>query len=284
MQRLPGRRRRASSRCSCTSRCQRHPRRGRRCSGSRAAAGSRLRPGDLLLIFFIWYAVVRFALETLRTGNWTIGGIPTAQIVSRRPSRSGPLVVLARPAPAAGDRRADRRAAGTGRGRGRTPTRPTRTAAEAMPSTRAGRRADDGARPTAESPDAPTTGASLAPARPPSPRAPPSRLRPRSLAAAAAAAPARASTGWVARRSRGRPLLYRLLRLVARFVLFVLFRFRIRTSGQEHLPGPAATSWSGPPTAAGWTRSSSSTPCRSSRARGSSAAARRTFTARGGSG
>jgi hypothetical protein len=31
-------------------------------------------------------------------------------------------------------------------------------------------------------------------------------------------------------------ILYRFLRLVARFVIFVLFRFRIRTSGQEHLP------------------------------------------------
>jgi phosphatidylglycerol---prolipoprotein diacylglyceryl transferase len=42
----------------------------------------RLRPGDLLLIFFIWYGVTRFALEFLRTNNWTLGGIPTAQIVS----------------------------------------------------------------------------------------------------------------------------------------------------------------------------------------------------------
>ena len=32
-------------------------------------------------------------------------------------------------------------------------------------------------------------------------------------------------------------ILYRSLRLVARFVMFVVFRFRIRTSGQEHLPG-----------------------------------------------
>jgi len=31
-------------------------------------------------------------------------------------------------------------------------------------------------------------------------------------------------------------ILYRLLRLVGRFALFVVFRFRIRTSGQEHLP------------------------------------------------
>jgi phosphatidylglycerol:prolipoprotein diacylglycerol transferase len=42
----------------------------------------RLRPGDLLLVFFIWYGVVRFALETLRVDNWTFFGIPTAQIVS----------------------------------------------------------------------------------------------------------------------------------------------------------------------------------------------------------
>lgn len=41
-----------------------------------------LRPGDQVLIFFIWYAVVRFALESLRTGNWVIGGVPTAQIMS----------------------------------------------------------------------------------------------------------------------------------------------------------------------------------------------------------
>jgi phosphatidylglycerol:prolipoprotein diacylglycerol transferase len=42
----------------------------------------RLRPGDLLLMFFIWYAAVRFALETLRTGNWIFFGIPTAMLVS----------------------------------------------------------------------------------------------------------------------------------------------------------------------------------------------------------
>jgi phosphatidylglycerol---prolipoprotein diacylglyceryl transferase len=40
------------------------------------------RPGDLLLIFFAWYAVVRFLLEFLRTGNWRLEGIPTAQIFS----------------------------------------------------------------------------------------------------------------------------------------------------------------------------------------------------------
>ncbi len=44
--------------------------------------GSRMRPGDLILIFFIWYAAVRFALETLRLDNWTFFGIPTAMVVS----------------------------------------------------------------------------------------------------------------------------------------------------------------------------------------------------------
>jgi len=42
----------------------------------------RLHSGDQILIFFMWYAVVRFLLENLRTGNWFVGGIPTAQIMS----------------------------------------------------------------------------------------------------------------------------------------------------------------------------------------------------------
>jgi phosphatidylglycerol---prolipoprotein diacylglyceryl transferase len=43
---------------------------------------SRLRPGDILLIFFVWYGVVRFWLETFRHDNWTFFGTPTAQVVS----------------------------------------------------------------------------------------------------------------------------------------------------------------------------------------------------------
>jgi phosphatidylglycerol:prolipoprotein diacylglycerol transferase len=42
----------------------------------------RLRRGDLLPIGLIWYAVVRFLLENLRTGNWRLEGIPTAQVFS----------------------------------------------------------------------------------------------------------------------------------------------------------------------------------------------------------
>jgi phosphatidylglycerol---prolipoprotein diacylglyceryl transferase len=43
---------------------------------------SRLVPGDLLLIFFVWYGLTRFVLEGLRSGNWTFFGIPTASIVT----------------------------------------------------------------------------------------------------------------------------------------------------------------------------------------------------------
>jgi phosphatidylglycerol:prolipoprotein diacylglycerol transferase len=45
--------------------------------------GPRLRPGDLAAIFLIWYGLVRFGLEYMRSGyNWTFFGIPTAQVVS----------------------------------------------------------------------------------------------------------------------------------------------------------------------------------------------------------
>src|SRR4051794_13716709 len=43
---------------------------------------ARLVPGDLLLIFFIWYGLTRFGLETLRHDDWTFFGIPMAQIVT----------------------------------------------------------------------------------------------------------------------------------------------------------------------------------------------------------
>jgi phosphatidylglycerol:prolipoprotein diacylglycerol transferase len=42
----------------------------------------RLRRGDLLPILFIWYAIIRFLLESLRTGNWHLEGIATAQLFS----------------------------------------------------------------------------------------------------------------------------------------------------------------------------------------------------------
>lgn len=42
----------------------------------------RLKPGDLLLMFFVWYASVRFILEPLRSDNWVLGDIPAAQLAS----------------------------------------------------------------------------------------------------------------------------------------------------------------------------------------------------------
>jgi phosphatidylglycerol:prolipoprotein diacylglycerol transferase len=71
--------------------------------------GPRMRPGDLLLIFFIWYAVVRFGLETLRSGNWTFFGAPTAMLISGT-LIIGALAILAirhRPGRADGDRWGD---------------------------------------------------------------------------------------------------------------------------------------------------------------------------------
>ncbi len=46
------------------------------------AMRSRLRPGDLFLVFLIWYGTTRFVLETFRVENWTFYGIPVAQIFS----------------------------------------------------------------------------------------------------------------------------------------------------------------------------------------------------------
>lgn len=66
-------------------------------------------------------------------------------------------------------------------------------------------------------------------------RPPPARISPEALAAARGGA--QEGLAWLGREPESRgPWLYHLLRLVARFVCFVLLRFRIATSGQEHLP------------------------------------------------
>jgi phosphatidylglycerol---prolipoprotein diacylglyceryl transferase len=65
--------------------------------------GSRLRPGDLFLGWLIWYSVVRFALESTRTGNWTLGGVPTAMIVSAVLAAGALAVLVWRHRPAARD-------------------------------------------------------------------------------------------------------------------------------------------------------------------------------------
>ena len=66
-------------------------------------------------------------------------------------------------------------------------------------------------------------------------RPPPGRISPEALAARRGGAVE--GLAWLGRPPEASAsMLYRLLRLVARFVIFVAFRFRIRTSGQEHLP------------------------------------------------
>jgi len=72
------------------------------------------------------------------------------------------------------------------------------------------------------------------PAAPPAKRPPP-RVRPEALARARGGA--KEGLDWLGRAPEARAsLLYRVVRLVARFLLFGAFRFRIETSGQEHLP------------------------------------------------
>jgi 1-acyl-sn-glycerol-3-phosphate acyltransferase len=69
----------------------------------------------------------------------------------------------------------------------------------------------------------------------PSRKRPRARLRPEALAAARGGA--LEGLDWLGRQPEARAsLFYRLIRLVARFLLFVVFRFRIETSGQEYLP------------------------------------------------
>ena len=41
-----------------------------------------LRPGDIVLLFFVWYGATRFLLEPLRSNNWTFFDIPVASIIS----------------------------------------------------------------------------------------------------------------------------------------------------------------------------------------------------------
>ena len=67
------------------------------------------------------------------------------------------------------------------------------------------------------------------------PKRPRARLRPEALAKARGGA--REGLAWLGRAPEARAsVLYRLLRVVVRFLLFGLLRFKIETSGQEHLP------------------------------------------------
>lgn len=42
----------------------------------------RLKDGDIMLMYFIWYGVVRFFLEGFKPEVWTLGGVPTARWIA----------------------------------------------------------------------------------------------------------------------------------------------------------------------------------------------------------
>jgi 1-acyl-sn-glycerol-3-phosphate acyltransferase len=66
-------------------------------------------------------------------------------------------------------------------------------------------------------------------------RPPPARIAPEALAAARGGA--EEGLAWLGREPESRAsLLYRVVRLLTRFLAFGVFRFRVATSGQEHLP------------------------------------------------
>lgn len=68
-------------------------------------------------------------------------------------------------------------------------------------------------------------------------RPPPSRLSPNVLVEARRRGGVREGLDWLGREPEARAsLLYRAVRLLARFIIFGLFRFRVTTSGQELLP------------------------------------------------
>ncbi len=57
---------------------------------------ARLRPGDLLLVFFIWYGTVRFGVESLKADNWTFFGVPMAQIIAAITVLGAVVILIAR--------------------------------------------------------------------------------------------------------------------------------------------------------------------------------------------
>ncbi len=73
---------------------------------SRRFAG-RLRPGDLLLVFFIWYGAVRFVVESLKADNWLFFGVPTAQIIAAITATGAAAILVARHARPSGVRPPD---------------------------------------------------------------------------------------------------------------------------------------------------------------------------------
>ena len=56
----------------------------------------RLYDGDIAMLYFVWYGSVRTLLEGFRTGNWVIGGIPTAMLIGVTVAIIGVVVIVVR--------------------------------------------------------------------------------------------------------------------------------------------------------------------------------------------
>jgi len=56
----------------------------------------RLYDGDIALMYFIWYGSVRAVLETMRTGNWAVGGVPVAVILGVGAAVTGAIAIIVR--------------------------------------------------------------------------------------------------------------------------------------------------------------------------------------------
>lgn len=56
----------------------------------------RLYDGDVAMLYFVWYGSVRTVLETFRTGNWVVGGIPVAILIGVGVAVIGATVIIIR--------------------------------------------------------------------------------------------------------------------------------------------------------------------------------------------
>ena len=56
----------------------------------------RLYDGDVAMLYFLWYGSVRTVLETFRTGNWLLGGIPVAVLIGVGVAVVGAAVIIIR--------------------------------------------------------------------------------------------------------------------------------------------------------------------------------------------
>lgn len=56
----------------------------------------RLYDGDIAMLYFIWYGTVRTLLEGFRTGNWLVGGVPTAVLIGVSVAVIGVVVIVVR--------------------------------------------------------------------------------------------------------------------------------------------------------------------------------------------